>query len=330
MTTGRIRSIVPMFGGATEYVETLDRIIDFVAVEVPDSAEFIEWHRREFNNVQSENSIQRRIRYLDNVGFLDFEGEKWTLGDEGMEYYRNRSLDTLLEIMSRRNLGLRSLLYSLTASPMTLEEIAEQQLSTHPELDFNPSNPDMPKQRANWLRSLGLAEKVDGRYQLTEEGRRFVEDEISKWSENHDIESENIDMDFSSATYETTVQARSVDPEFRDTVLAQYNSTCPISGVDHSSLLDVAHILSWSSYPEHRANLGNVLPMSKIHHAAFDQNIFTIDSNFQIKVNPEFQTESKVLRQTILEKHGSEIATQHEILDPELLSEHNHSLEWAF
>lgn len=74
-----------------------------------------------------------------------------------------------------------------------------------------------------------------------------------------------------------SVHARSVDPEFRATVLSRHDRTCPISGVDHPGLLDVAHVLSWRDYPEHRANPSNVLALSKTHHAAFDRELFTID-----------------------------------------------------
>ncbi len=72
-----------------------------------------------------------------------------------------------------------------------------------------------------------------------------------------------------AGTYETTVEARALDPEFRVTALYQFDQTCAVSSVDHPALLDVAHIFPWSDYPEYRADLQNVLPLSKIHHAAF-------------------------------------------------------------
>jgi putative restriction endonuclease len=78
-----------------------------------------------------------------------------------------------------------------------------------------------------------------------------------------------------AGTYETTVHVRAVDPKFRATVIARHDRTCPVSGVDHPGLLDVAHILSWRDYPAYRADLANVLPLSKTHHAAFDRELFT-------------------------------------------------------
>ncbi|WP_229504817.1 HNH endonuclease [Natrinema versiforme] len=102
-------------------------------------------------------------------------------------------------------------------------------------------------------------------------------------------------------TYETTVEARAIDPEFRATALARFDRTCPISGVDHPGLLDIAHVLPWSDYPEYRADLSNVLSLSKTYHAAFDQGLFTIDQDYRVRVNPAFETESELLRRTILD-----------------------------
>jgi len=80
------------------------------------------------------------------------------------------------------------------------------------------------------------------------------------------------------------------------------DKTCPISGVDHPGLLDVAHVLSWSDYPQYRADVANVLPLSKTHHAAFDKGLFTIDLDYCLRVNPEFETQSDLLQRTLLDR----------------------------
>lgn len=41
MPSDRLRSIVPMFGGGTQYVETLDAILDFVEAHHPTSDELV-------------------------------------------------------------------------------------------------------------------------------------------------------------------------------------------------------------------------------------------------------------------------------------------------
>lgn len=70
MPTDRLRSIVPMFGGGTQYVETLDAILEFVETHHPTTDELIGWHRGNFANVSSRDSIMRRVSYLQQVGFL--------------------------------------------------------------------------------------------------------------------------------------------------------------------------------------------------------------------------------------------------------------------
>jgi putative restriction endonuclease len=316
-----------MFGGGTHYVDTLDAILEFVASHHPTTDELVGWHRGAFTNVSSRDSIMRRVRYLQQVGFLRQDTEHWTLGEAGREYTQQGDVATLLRIMCARNVGLRSLLYALSAGPMTITEISDQQLDTHPELGWSRGETDMARQRANWLRSMGLAEKHDEEYRLTADGRRFVEDAVEDWASAVWTPSDP-GSEWTAETYETTIHARAVDPEFRKTVIARYDRTCPVSGVDHSKLLDIAHILSWSEYPEHRADLANVLPLSKTHHAAFDWELFTLDQNYRLRVNPAFETESELLQRTIIEQAGERVSVE-ESVDPDYLATHNAGLAWV-
>ncbi|WP_435348686.1 HNH endonuclease [Haloarchaeobius sp. HRN-SO-5] len=328
MQPNRLRSIVPMFGGATRYVETLDSILAFVDAHHPSTDELVDWHRGQFANVSSADSIMRRVRYLENVGFLAETSEGWTLGEAGEKYAKEFDTATLLGIMCDRNVGLRSLLYALVVAPMTIEEIGEQQLDTHPELGWNPTETDMAKQRANWLRSMGLVEKRGDEFALTDEGRAFVDGAVEDWA-GSDWTSEGEGEDIAAGTYETVVQARSVDPEFRATALSRYGRACPVSGVDHAGLLDVAHVLPWSEYPGHRSDLSNVLVLSKTHHAAFDRNLFTLDTEYRLVVNPGFDTESDLLERTILNRDGERVGVPDGAVDAGYLRQHNEGMEWV-
>ncbi len=328
MPTDRLRSIVPMFGGGTRYVETLDAVLEFVEAHQPTTDELVGWHRGNFSNVSSRDSIMRRVRYLGQAGFLQQENDYWALGDAGREYVQKQDMTTLLRIMCERNVGLRSLLYALSASPMTIEEISDQQLDTHPELGWSRGETDMAKQRANWLRSMGLVEKQGAEYALTDEGWEFVEGAVEEWADA-EWTATAASTDLSAGTYETTTYARAVDPEFRATVISRHDRTCPVSGVDHPGLLDIAHVLSWGEYPEYRADLANVLPLSKTHHAAFDRELFTIDREYRLRVNPSFETESELLQQTVLDRAGEQISLPDKSLNPEYVAQHNATLEWV-
>jgi putative restriction endonuclease len=328
MPPDRLRSIVPMFGGGTRYVERLDAILEFVEAHQPTTDELVGWHRGSFQNVSSQDSILRRVRYLQQVGSLRQANDHWELGDSGREYVEQDDMATLLRIMCDRNVGLRSLMYALAAGPMTLAEVSEQQLDTHPELGWSQEETDMAKQRVNWLRSMGLVEKRGDEYALTDDGLQFVESAVGEWADS-DWSPSVSDAGMRTGTYETSVHARSVDPEFRATVLSRHDRTCPVSGVDHSGLLDVAHVLSWSEYPEHRADLSNVLALSKTHHAAFDRELFTIDQNYRLCVNPSFETQSDVLQRTIIDRAGERISIPEEGLKPQYVAQHNAALEWV-
>ncbi len=329
MASERLRSIVPMFGGATSYAETLDAIVEYVDAQHPTTDELVGWHRGRFERVSSRGSILRRCDYLEDVGFLVVRSTEWQLGSEGEHYVANRSTKTLLEIMCRRNLGLRSLLYALSVGPMSIDDVGRQQLNTHPELGWDPSNYDMALQRVNWLRSLGVVQKDGDQYTLTAEGRQFIENAVEAWADSTIPEESVVSDPMVAGTYETIVEARAIDPEFRATALYQFNHTCAVCDVDHPALLDVAHILPWSDYPEYRADLHNVLPLSKIHHAAFDRKLFTIDAEFQLQVNPQFETDSQLLRETICDRAGERISLPEHTVSPKYLRAHNAELEWV-
>ena len=85
------------------------------------------------------------------------------------------------------------------------------------------------------------------------------------------------DDKLSAETHAATVRIHIVDPEFRTTVISRHDRTGPILGVDHPGLLDVAHALSWSEYREYRADLANIMVLSKTHHAAFNRGLSRID-----------------------------------------------------
>lgn len=327
MSENRLRSIVPMFGGATKYVDTLDSIVEFVASYEPATDELVGWHRGTFTNVSSRESIMRRVSYLQQVGFLQREDDQWNLGPAGTEYTQNHDIATLLQIMCERNVGLRSLLYALSVGPLTIEEISEQQLDTHPELGWGRGETDMALQRANWLCSMGVVKKTGTNYELTTDGKAFVEDAVEVWADSTWTPT-STPHPMTAETYETVAHARALDPEFRATVLSRYGLTCPVSGVDHPGLLDVAHILSWSEYPAYRADLSNVLPLSKLHHAAFDRELFTIDCEYRLQVNPSFETKSDVLKRTIIDRVGERLPLASDLVDQSYLRQYNSTLTW--
>ena len=72
---------------------------------------------------------------------------------------------------------------------------------------------------------------------------------------------------------------------FREALVQAYGGRCAVSRIPEPLLLDAAHII-----PDRDVKLGlpvvpNGLPLSKIHHAAFDSNLIGIDPDYRIHVS---------------------------------------------
>ena len=81
------------------------------------------------------------------------------------------------------------------------------------------------------------------------------------------------------------VQHRLHQARFREAVLAAYNGRCAITNLPEPRLLDAAHIVSDTDEELGQPVVPNGLPLSKIHHAAFDANLIGIDADFTIHVS---------------------------------------------
>lgn len=137
------------------------------------------------------------------------------------------------------------------------------------------------------------------------------------------------EQSYTATEYETTVGARSMPVGFRRVVLADYDGRCPVSGVDHDRLLDVAHVLPWSEYPDRRSDPQNVLALDRTHHAAFDASLFTLTRDYRVRVAPGFETGSEVLAGTLLERDGERVAMPSSAPDvSDALARRNRTLEW--
>ena len=81
------------------------------------------------------------------------------------------------------------------------------------------------------------------------------------------------------------VKQRLHQVSFRDAVLSAYGKRCAISRLPEPKLLDAAHIISDPDEQMGQLRVTNGLPLSKIHHAAFDAQLIGIDPDFRIHVS---------------------------------------------
>ena len=81
------------------------------------------------------------------------------------------------------------------------------------------------------------------------------------------------------------VKQRLHQASFREAVIAAYNGRCALSGLPEPLLLDAAHIVSDRDERLGQPVVPNGIPLSKIHHAAFDAHLIGIDPDYRLHVS---------------------------------------------
>ena len=81
------------------------------------------------------------------------------------------------------------------------------------------------------------------------------------------------------------VKQRLHQASFREAVITAYNGRCALSGLPEQRLLDAAHIISDKNERLGQPIVSNGLPLSKIHHAAFDAHLIGIDPYYRLHVS---------------------------------------------
>ena len=81
------------------------------------------------------------------------------------------------------------------------------------------------------------------------------------------------------------VKQRLHQSSFREAVIAAYNGRCAVSGLPERRLLDAAHIISDKNEFMGQPVITNGLPLSKIHHSAFDSHLIGINPDYRLHVS---------------------------------------------
>jgi putative restriction endonuclease len=72
---------------------------------------------------------------------------------------------------------------------------------------------------------------------------------------------------------------------FREAVMAAYNGRCALSGLPEPLLLDAAHIVADGDALYGQPVVPNGVPLSKMHHAAFDAHLIGINPDHRVHVS---------------------------------------------
>jgi putative restriction endonuclease len=81
------------------------------------------------------------------------------------------------------------------------------------------------------------------------------------------------------------VKQRLHQASFREAVITAYNGRCALSGMPESLLIDAAHIVADKDELFGHPVVPNGIPLSKIHHAAFDAHLIGIDPDYRLHVS---------------------------------------------
>lgn len=82
------------------------------------------------------------------------------------------------------------------------------------------------------------------------------------------------------------VQQRLHQTMFRQAVIQAYDGRCALSGLPEPMLLDAAHIISDRDETLGQPVVQNGIPLTKLHHAAFDAHLIGVDADFRLHVAP--------------------------------------------
>ncbi|UAY52530.1 HNH endonuclease [Ferruginibacter albus] len=114
---------------------------------------------------------------------------------------------------------------------------------------------------------------------------------------------------------------------FRTMILATYNNTCCITGIDNTDLLIASHIVPWSKDSKNRLNPTNGICLNALHDRAFDKGLITISAkDYTIKVSSKLKGKNIVdsIDTNFLKLEGMEINLPDKFLPAkEFLKVHN-------
>lgn len=104
------------------------------------------------------------------------------------------------------------------------------------------------------------------------------------------------------------VQQRLHQASFRQAVIEAYAGRCALSGLPEPLLIDAAHIISDGNEQLSQPVVPNGIPLSKIHHAAFDAHLIGIDPNFRLHVSDRLliQNDGPML-ESLKRLHGGQL-----------------------
>lgn len=147
--------------------------------------------------------------------------------------------------------------------------------------------------------------------------------------EGSDFEIDKMEEDFLIAEgkmKESLVKVRVNQQFFRKMVMASYNYTCCITGINQPEVLIAGHIKPWREDRKNRLNPRNGIAINGLHDRAFEEGLLTITPDYEIKISSRLKKRGseKLYEDYFLRYDGKSIHLPSKFLpDPALLEYHN-------
>ncbi len=125
---------------------------------------------------------------------------------------------------------------------------------------------------------------------------------------------------------EQLVKIRVNQSFFRRSILASYNNSCCITGIQQPEFLIAGHIKPWSLDEKNRLNPQNGIVINALHDKAFENGLLTIDTNYKIQISSSLlkQKKSKSIDEYFIKYHNQQMILPSRFLpDIEFLKYHN-------
>jgi len=148
------------------------------------------------------------------------------------------------------------------------------------------------------------------------------------------IKNKNIEDEFTTEyeslpegqTRAAHVQVRVNQAFFRKMIMASYNYTCCITGINQPELLIAGHIKPWGVDSKNRLNPQNGIAINALHDKAFENGLITITPDYTVKVSAELlqRSDDQSVRKYFTGYHNQKIIEPQRFFpDREFLEYHN-------
>ena len=257
-----------------------------------------------FEHVLSLKSLHKTLPWEEIGRGFDFEGEKVHLSNRASGIHKPKQMDTLLSIRTARPRRGRQHWYE-DQRQIQHEIFGEREYWNYslmrgsPTLWRNRLLEEAYEQRTPIIYFLGvepaLYEPIVPAfiYSFDPIGRNCL---VGPGDLRNTVEQVIDQRPFDSASerryYMRETQQRAHQSIFRAAVLHAYRHRCAVTGLTVPRLLDAAHIVEDRHETLGQPVVPNGLPLSKIHHAAFDANLISIDPDYRIHISERLLDEN--------------------------------------